>query len=266
MAARQNNQASANPCADPHQALLLWLDAFEAGERVLREAGMEYGSTETWWGSKKPRKQPHEGVDVVLADANQLRRRPLRPIESGTVVAVIDDFIGQTVVVQRSAHQFWMYGHIAPAANVVVGALLAQDSRVGGGEDAMIAPDRLGRVAESPTTCPSHLHVSLVESSLCMTPEKWAAISWATIHSVEHLRFVPITLGGGSQRTVPPPSTDAAPKGRRWLGAALACAMAILLVILWPQGTAPRDALTDILWPRDALTDVLLHERPNVPP
>ncbi len=64
-----------------------WLDALEdaAKASLLRVPGVEFGATHGWWGSRKPRPRPHEGVDVVLMEATDssplLRSIELPPIE-----------------------------------------------------------------------------------------------------------------------------------------------------------------------------------------
>ena len=62
-------------------ALGTWVKALEdeAKVAVMREAGMEFGATHTWWGDKKPRRTAHEGVDIVLEDANLMTSIMLPP-------------------------------------------------------------------------------------------------------------------------------------------------------------------------------------------
>ena len=198
-------QAESSFEVDAQQALTTWLDTFEkstGGHKVLHDPGMEYGSEASWWGSKKGRPHPHEGVDVVLSDTAVLRGMRLRPIESGVVIAIHDDFLGKTVVVQRSNsnRQFWLYAHIEPSNDIQVGTSLNESSD-------------LGCVALSSTKCPSHLHISLAQISQGIEPSEakvfWSGVTWSRIHEHDDaLEFLPIQLNSRSDL---PPSAPPSP-------------------------------------------------------
>ncbi|CAK0855820.1 unnamed protein product [Prorocentrum cordatum] len=170
-------------------AISCWLHDFQlsAGEPILQKAGVEYGSEVMWWSDSRRRKRPHEGIDITLADACSMRSLPLRFAEPGRVVGIIDDFLGRTVIVQRPRHreQFWLYAHVELADDIELGCWVTEASF-------------LGHAAASATKCPSHLHISLVESAGVMSPteasDAWQRVTWSTIHEWDWLRFVPLTL------------------------------------------------------------------------
>ena len=192
-----------SPSADCHArmeaqtALSRWVDAFMASVAPTRrvwEPGMDFGDAGAWWGKRKARRTMHEGVDIVLADPNVALRAPIWPIESGLVVCVMDDFIGRTAILQRpsNAQQFWVYGHMILEPTVQLGAWLTEG-------------ETLGRMAPSSTSCPAHLHISLLERAVTASVA-WADIaSWPSLHSSTSsnsgLRFVPIAIA-------PPPQDE----------------------------------------------------------
>ena len=154
---------------------------------------MDFGDAGAWWGKRKARRTMHEGVDIVLADPIVSLRAPIWPIESGLVVCVMDDFIGRTAILQRpsNAQQFWVYAHMILEPTVQLGAWLTE-------------VDTLGRMAPSSTSCPPHLHISLLERAATASVA-WADIaSWPSLHSSTSsnsgpLRFVPIAIAPPAQ-------------------------------------------------------------------
>ena len=82
------------PAGNAQSALFRWLENSQgkAGAPPLHEPGMEFGAPNGWWGQRKPRPHPHEGIDVVFMPAGQLA---FDVIEAGRVLAIIDDFLGR---------------------------------------------------------------------------------------------------------------------------------------------------------------------------
>lgn len=102
-------------------------------EKWVFRPGMLYGASEEWWGAKKQRVTPHEGLDLCLYAHREGRILPLGekckvPVAyDGTVVAMLDDYIGTTIIV---THHFGhsdkrsfctIYGHIVPSPGLSVG-------------------------------------------------------------------------------------------------------------------------------------------------
>jgi hypothetical protein len=72
-------------------------------------SGMLFGDPVEWWGACNRRRTVHEGIDFVegfgLSGGKQAisENLPVRSIADGELVAILDDFIGKTVVVRHSS-------------------------------------------------------------------------------------------------------------------------------------------------------------------
>ena len=162
------------------------------------EPGMLFASDVMWWGSRKPRRLPHEGVDfATYDDLGGGRRKVLAGADvscalDGVVAAVFDDFIGQTVVIYHD-HAVWrthspyhssgettapageaplehwglhlVYGHVTAHGSLVVGAPIQRGEMV-------------GAVAESAGSAPAHLHLTAAWACPTFLPSEW---SWKTM-------------------------------------------------------------------------------------
>ena len=187
---------------------------------------MEFGASNAWWGKLKARSNPHEGIDVVFQVAEEGLATDLSPIEAGRVVHIMDDFIGQTAVIERrsGSKQYWVYGHCQLDPSVKIGEHLSES-------------DTIGRIAVSTRSCPAHLHISLLE---CRTGSfddcMWAAVSWKRMPP--ELSFAPITPF--------PPRAE-----MRTLGWGCAGLFAVATALLLRRFTAVHD--------------ILLHELAEVP-
>lgn len=130
-------------------------------EWIIRP-GMEFGASAAWWGGLKPRKSPHEGVDLCLFQdsagaIHRIERRHLIPsVCNGVVAAVVADFIGMSVFVktgQRRADgraMYLLYGHLRPSSGIAAGCAITAGDPVGSVSDTELKAD-----GPSP-----HLHVS----------------------------------------------------------------------------------------------------------
>lgn len=153
--------------------------------------GMEFGALDGWWGQKQRRSRPHEGIDIVrfressAGECKTLRDVPLRAIEGGQCVAIMDDFLGKTLVVRRfrslgGKQQFFVYGHLQLASSMRVGREFGPGSVI-------------GCVRESVKSCPEHLHISLVEVERDVQVP-WAEMTWDSMHSLGFCVFLPLTI------------------------------------------------------------------------
>ena len=87
-----------------------WLTGLtkESGfERWRFRPGMAFGERTEWWGQRSRRRTVHEGLDFVEGFRDGEVRLipegvPVRAIASGEVVATLDDFMGNTIVVRHS--------------------------------------------------------------------------------------------------------------------------------------------------------------------
>jgi murein DD-endopeptidase MepM/ murein hydrolase activator NlpD len=70
---------------------------------------MLFGDPMEWWGECNRRRTVHEGIDFaegqhpVEGIKAVLEGTPVRTIAEGEVVAIVDDFIGKTVITRHSA-------------------------------------------------------------------------------------------------------------------------------------------------------------------
>jgi hypothetical protein len=89
-----------------------WLASLakESGlESWIFRPGMLFGDSIEWWGGCNQRSTVHEGIDFaeglhpVEGRSFVAEGTPVRSIMDGQVVAILDDFIGKTVVMRHSA-------------------------------------------------------------------------------------------------------------------------------------------------------------------
>lgn len=124
--------------------------------------GMEFGANAAWWGVRKPRKSPHEGVDLCMFrdSAGAIHRMGscyLIPSAcDGVIASVIADFIGMSVFVKTGLRRgdgkalYLLYGHVQPAAGIEAGCAITGGDPVGSVSDTALKVN-----GPSP-----HLHVS----------------------------------------------------------------------------------------------------------
>lgn len=152
---------------------------------AVREA-MRFGSRQSWWGSRKPRPLPHEGVDLChfLTEAGELgalgpgARVPVA--WDGEVWAVSgDDFIGQSVYVRHEGPRgifFTAYAHVAPRDG------LRRGDRLTRGESLATLADPAGRSLR----IAAHLHFSVMTFPDGLSRER---LRWATMGAGHEVRF-----------------------------------------------------------------------------
>jgi hypothetical protein len=139
-----------------------WLEAFaaESGFKSWNfERGMFFGDHLEWWGDKNRRRTSHEGIDFVEGFARDstvhaIREgTPARAIAAGETIAILDDFLNNTVLVRHSEVRdaegnvfHFFYSHIHPEKNAL--------GPVAGGQV-------LGRVGKSTNAgAPAHMHLT----------------------------------------------------------------------------------------------------------
>jgi hypothetical protein len=123
---------------------------------------MLYGATHTWWGRRRPRQQPHEGLDVSLYSdrlgrLNRLDEKIRIPAAAtGKVLNIIDDFLGKSIIIADLSGNpdgsalLFIYGHTDPVSGIGIGDTVD--------EGQMIATIAAIRRNES---VPPHLHLSI---------------------------------------------------------------------------------------------------------
>lgn len=139
----------------PDLAEWLALLAKESGFKSwIFRPGMLFGDPMEWWGECNRRRTVHEGIDFAegqhIAEGIKavLEGTPVRSIAEGEMVAIVDDFIGKTVITRHSAirqangdlfHTFLSHiqPEIAGLGPIVRGQILG---RIGKPESARISP------------------------------------------------------------------------------------------------------------------------------
>ena len=145
-------------------------------------AAMRFGTRLSWWGSRKARPLPHEGVDLCryltpAGDQRALCSGDSVPVAfAGEVWAIsTDDFIGCSIFVRHEGccgPFFTVYAHVTPRIRLAPGDSLAAGARLA----ALADPGRRN------LTISPHLHLSLVKFSDALPKEalRWSAMGSGT--------------------------------------------------------------------------------------
>jgi hypothetical protein len=124
--------------------------------------GMLFNATEQWWGDKKPRAAPHEGLDLCcFADAGgDIRQLPggirIPAAFAGSIAKIDDDFLGKSIFVSheifdgKHGQLYTIYGHTEPVAGKALRSVAAGE----------IIGAIAGRPAKNSTVLP-HLHITV---------------------------------------------------------------------------------------------------------
>ena len=136
--------------------------------RLTKESGFEYwifhpgmlfGDCIEWWGDRCRRRTEHEGCDFAKgwkpdAGISHIPEGvPVRAIAEGEVVAMLDDFLGKTVVVRHPA--------ITRSNGDIFHTLLSHIHPLIKESDAVAKGQILGKVSKSTNArVPAHLHMT----------------------------------------------------------------------------------------------------------
>jgi hypothetical protein len=141
---------------------LEWLSllAAESGftHWILR-CGMFFGDRIEWWGDRARRRTEHEGLDFAEGAHACAKIRsipegtPARALADGEVVAILNDFLGKTIVMRHSGITnetgsvfYTLLSHIRPTARL---------------QDSVVSGQLIGQVCKSTNVnVPAHLHLS----------------------------------------------------------------------------------------------------------
>ncbi|MGQ9921302.1 MAG: peptidoglycan DD-metalloendopeptidase family protein [Desulfobacca sp.] len=142
----------------------------------LFHPGMFFRARQQWWGRRKPRPTPHEGLDICwyrTRDGGQCLLPPAALIPapfSGRVVKIGDDFLGQSIFLIHSGlgaggrEVLTALGHTRPLAGVVTGTVVSAGEEIA----------TLAEPASRRTSVPPHLHLTIAlllasypEADLC---------------------------------------------------------------------------------------------------
>lgn len=155
------------------------LNSYTEGElrEWLFEPGMKFADTDKWWQPGTARKKPHEGLDLLIfMDGREGRHllppgTAIPPLLSGTWVARIPDFMGETIILAHNFHDkagrrlHTFYAHLQPTTAPTTGKIMETGSQIG----------KIGVAGRTTTTCPPHLHLSLawVDASYPIQDFRW---------------------------------------------------------------------------------------------
>ena len=118
--------------------------------------GMMFNAEHKWWDGRDKRSSDHEGLDLFLYrnyDGEILRLdegTEVPAIYDGTVVRVIDDFLGRSIFMEHANGLITAFGHTRPLAGIVAGTRMKEGDTI-----ATIAEITDPKMKISP-----HLHIS----------------------------------------------------------------------------------------------------------
>ena len=155
---------------------------------------MLFGARQNWWGAKKPRPRPHEGIDLCLYRDGRDKIINLNEgvgvpaAHEGRVVKVIDDFLGRSIFMEHRFPEInpgvflTFYGHTLPADGIIPGCSVKQGQLI-----ATVAPPK--------NSVPPHLHVTAAWSS---NSPAYDTLDWSNISDPERLQLLdPLQILGG---------------------------------------------------------------------
>jgi murein DD-endopeptidase MepM/ murein hydrolase activator NlpD len=158
---------------------------------------MLFGTELKWWGDRGKRNSRHEGLDLLLYRNNdgqvlRLDDKTMVPaIYDGTVVSVIDDFLGRSIFMEHHSHGnrtfFTAFGHTRPLKGIKAGSKVKEGDII-----ATIA-----EISDPKIKITSHLHITAGWASGDLQCEM---LNWETIVSSKVIKMVdPLDIiGGGS--------------------------------------------------------------------
>lgn len=149
--------------------------------------GMLFASRQKWWADGGLRPGFHEGLDLCFfegAEGCRFRLDETARVPAAfdsRVAAVIDDFLGRTVVAKqnlpgRPGQYFILYAHIRPDQSVRPGQALAA-----GQTFAAVAPPAQN------TILPPHLHLSVMP---CEKMPSFEKLDWPLLNTLETDMFL----------------------------------------------------------------------------
>lgn len=169
--------------------------------RWILEEGMGYRAAGAWWGARRPRPRPHNGLDLHRFESGAGTRETLAPgalvpiAWAGRIVRVVDDFLGQSLFadhgeVAGGGRLLTACGHVRPLPGAAAGALFPAGTAIA----ALAAPAR-GPV-------PAHLHLSALVVPASFPPER---LAWETLDDDRDVTWLDPTpiLGAPGERALP---------------------------------------------------------------
>ncbi len=124
--------------------------------RWVFQPGMLFQATETWWGKRRPRPSPHEGLDLCTFAESDGSVRHLEIATripaalAGTVAGIVPDFCGSSLFLRHEGFDrdgrrlYTAYGHTDPLESLTIGQtvaageIIAQISRAFGQKNTVL--------------------------------------------------------------------------------------------------------------------------------
>ncbi len=144
------------------------------------DPGMLFNAQHKWWADRENRPKPHEGLDVCFysnshGSIQRLDENTKIPaLFDGTVVKIIDDFLGKSVFIQHilpdgnNGRLFTLYGHTTVSEDLGVGKQVKQGEFI----------TTLAAATRAKAAIPTHLHISLGWTT---APVLYDQIDWGII-------------------------------------------------------------------------------------
>jgi len=184
-------------------------------EYIVRENGLDrrgfkewvflrtmlFSAEGKWWGDRGKRTSPHEGLDICLfSDASRslLRLKEETRIPAmydGQVVAIIDDFLGVSIVLEHGLTDhggtfLTIYGHVVVREGLCAGKAVREAEVIG----TLVDPGM------SRGDIYSHLHVSLARPSVSAS---YAGLTWRDLNDSQLYTMIdPLAVIGGPYRVI----------------------------------------------------------------
>jgi murein DD-endopeptidase MepM/ murein hydrolase activator NlpD len=143
--------------------------------RWVLKPGMLFGAGEQWWGERRRRPTPHEGLDLCcFEDATGRRQRldsdtRIPATFAGRIIRITPDFLGKSVYLSHEIFSaaglklHTIYGHLQPRPALKVGREVAAGEIIG---TIAAGPDR----PKAPSA--PHLHITLAWLPVPLAPER----------------------------------------------------------------------------------------------
>lgn len=164
----------------------------------IQEPGTCFGDEYLWWGERKKRIAPHEGIDLLCYADRQGKKHQLAPgmripaIFSGRAVQLHQDFLNRSLYLRhdrfrrQGAVLHTVYGHVQAEETVCLGR------EIRAGETAAILE------AYPRSAVPLHLHFTLAWIPESIEPHR---LCWQLLNEDEQI----ILLDAGRQKQLTAP-------------------------------------------------------------
>jgi hypothetical protein len=151
--------------------------------------GMLFDSPEQWWGDKKTRPAPHEGIDLshfanTAGEIIQMDSRIRIPAAfAGHIRKISGDFLGKSIFISHDIFDdgdrqlYTIYGHTEPGAAVRAGKSVAAGEIIG----------IIAGLAGKKSFLPPHLHITVAWIPVSLPPDR---LTWRHIGRDDRITLI----------------------------------------------------------------------------